>query len=119
MSITQTKTHEHQKMIEHVQRGIARLSEKYPDWEYGIQLDKLDMSSVCSCILGQLFPGGFTEGVNGLFGFSWSGSHPVTDEEYCIVASHGFVTSVDYHQLERVWKEVLQQKKAHASEEEL
>ncbi len=109
--ITRTKTHENQQMIEHVQRGIALLDKKHPDWEHGIQIDELDMSSGYSCILGQLFNGGFTEGVNCLFGFSWSGSVPVTNEEYRIVADHGFVTSVDYHQLEIIWKGLFQQKK--------
>ena len=107
-----TKTH--QKMREQVQCGEALLSEKRPGWESCIQVDRLDMSSGRACILGQLFDGDFGKGVHALFGFDWSGGLPVTDEEYHLVADHGFVTSIDYYQLELIWKEVLQQKKVHA-----
>jgi len=94
-------------MREQVLCGIALLDEKRPGWQHGIRIDDLDLSSGCSCILGQLFDGSFAEGVQDLFGFSWFGSLPVTDQEYHLVADHGFVTSHDYQQLEMTWKDLL------------
>ena len=99
------------QMREQVQRGAALLDIVCPGWEQIIQVDKLDLSSQSFCILGQLFDGDFREGVRRLFDFSWFGSVPITNEEYQLVAHHGFVTSIDYYQLELAWKELLQQKK--------
>lgn len=39
-----------------IDKGIALLDAKVPDWCKKMQLDHLDMGSGNSCVLGQLFP---------------------------------------------------------------
>ena len=38
-----------------VDRGAAFLDEKLPGWEDQIDLEQLDLSSRCNCVLGQLY----------------------------------------------------------------
>jgi len=52
-----------------VERGAALLDERLPGWEDRIDLDKLDLSSTCNCVVGQLYRPtprshlGYTEGL--------------------------------------------------------
>ena len=47
-----------------VERGAALLDEKRPDWWQDIDLDRLDISTGCTCVAGQL--GGFSETMRSL-----------------------------------------------------
>lgn len=40
---------------ERVRRGAALLDEKYPGWADRIELDRLDLGSCTTCVLGQLY----------------------------------------------------------------
>lgn len=42
-------------IAENVASGMDLLDEEYPGWEELIDLDTLDLSSDCGCILGQLY----------------------------------------------------------------
>lgn len=42
-------------IAERVARGAALLDEKLPGWDKDINLDRLDLSSSCRCVVGQLF----------------------------------------------------------------
>lgn len=48
-----------------IQRGMAFLDRKCPDWQYRVSLQKLNMRYAQSCILGQLF-GDYNVGVKKL-----------------------------------------------------
>lgn len=43
-------------MTTRIERGATLLDEREPGWEQRIDLDRLDMSSTCDCVLGQLAP---------------------------------------------------------------
>lgn len=72
-----------------VARGAALLDEQVPGWERRIDPDRLDVTSACGCILGQVF-GSYDDGCRQL-------QLGVTDDELFEVdtleaARHGFET---------------------------
>jgi hypothetical protein len=48
-----------------VARGVKWLDEAVPDWRSKIDLQELDLTSECNCVLGQLFGDFFTPLDNG------------------------------------------------------
>jgi hypothetical protein len=40
-----------------VKRGAKLLDEKEPGWRALVDVDELDMSSACNCVVGQVFSG--------------------------------------------------------------
>ena len=42
------------KTLKTVARGVDLLNERVPGWEDKINLDKLDISSTCNCVCGQV-----------------------------------------------------------------
>jgi hypothetical protein len=110
---------ENQEMIGQVKRGINILDEKHPGWQTHVDLENLDVSSGYRCILGQIF-GSYELGIYDLFDIQWNNDAPdvVTDTEYHTIAHHGFVTSIDYHELEVVWKALLAEREASMSTNE-
>jgi hypothetical protein len=40
--------------VDNVARGAALLDKKYPGWDRRIDMNALDMSNECACVLGQL-----------------------------------------------------------------
>ena len=55
-----------------VARGAALLDARRPGWESAIDLGRLDLSSSCACVLGQL-EGCYSTGIFALFGAQWIG----------------------------------------------
>lgn len=64
-----------------VKQGMAVLDEKHgPEWVYQIDLETLEMSSTCMCVLGQMYgtddDAGYYPGLEDLFGQGWTDSLP-------------------------------------------
>lgn len=87
-----------------VERGMALLDKKLPGWHGTICKEDLDMSESTSCILGQLYET-FEQGVMEVFGFHW-----LDDLGFDTIVAHGFVTGIDYVELEDIWKALLAQR---------
>jgi hypothetical protein len=51
-----------------VERGAALLDERLPDWYQEVDLYRLEMSSTGYCVLAQVAPGGYLDGLESLFG---------------------------------------------------
>jgi hypothetical protein len=86
-----------------IKRGAAWLDKHYPDWEWRINLDKLDLGRCSECVLGQL-AGGY-----------------LTAMETLLIdpADHGFyledtaVNAGAYKRLTNAWKQfILERRKA-------
>ena len=108
---------EYPEMVTQVQRGMQVLDSHRPGWQDAVDLDDLDIGSGMYCILGQVYRDEYSSGFVGaayhLFGVVWVRNVP--DEEYRLLADHGFAVSLDYcqqfgeaaSQLEMVWKVLL------------
>jgi hypothetical protein len=94
MSITVRETEAPQviprEVEEAVRRGAELLDERHPGWAHKIDTDRLDISSGCNCIIGQLDPSVWC-----------SASSPVTDWAEAL----GFYdrTRRSYPDLDRAW----------------
>lgn len=86
---------------ERVSRGVKLLENYDPLWRDGITREKLELSNLRTCILGQLF-GGYSQGCEALFG-----DDGVEGDE--AARAHGFeVEDVDtYPELQAAWVEEL------------
>lgn len=100
-----------------VARGVALLDEKLPGWVDRIDLEKLDLSSACDCILGQEFDGkaiwpdllGYDIGLSELF------ANVEKD-----AARHGFTAGAwaaaeAWDELEGEWRRVILARRGGAS----
>jgi hypothetical protein len=109
---------EREALIAQAQRGMALLDRATPNWEERVWIDEIDLTSACSCILGQVyspvyedgFDNGFVGGVDLLFGIKWS--RVVEDADLEVLVNHGFAVRADAdpYQLGLVWKALLQQR---------
>lgn len=57
-----------QSAISRVEKGVRFLDKEFgrSSWLHSIHLESLDMSATASCVLGQTFPGHFSEGMDRL-----------------------------------------------------
>lgn len=88
---------------ERVARGVALLDEKLPGWDGRIDLDNLDLTNACDCILGQEFDDPFRDGYYVGLDELFSGS---TDE----AIQHGFnvdTGGIEWSLLEVEWRRVV------------
>jgi hypothetical protein len=94
---------------EQIARGIALINEKMPDWRENISIESLEMSMGDSCILGQLYSGGYSEGIDHLLG-----CHVGPDERLAFAVAHGFnIAEADedghaWEELQQAWITALQ-----------
>lgn len=89
---------------ERVEIGARFLDDTVPNWRNLVSLDRLDMGSMYSCVLGQLY--GWPLGVKALEEW-WEITEPrAYDEPLWEVA--GFEKSVStYPELQRAWERVI------------
>jgi hypothetical protein len=103
-------------IAERVAKGAALLDKKNPGWwkpdaaPIAIDLDDLELSSDCNCVLGQL-AGNYAEGVSGL------GIHLLRQE-----VTHGFLLDLngegddlDWPPLTAEWKRVITARRAQVA----
>lgn len=84
-------------MAPRVHKGIEFLNQKNPGWHQRIDTDKLDINSIHSCILGQLY-GSYMDGIYELW--------PEGDndaKEYGLTL-WGVDLSSDFDTLTRLWR---------------
>lgn len=94
------------KYDEAIDKGIALLDEKVPDWCKKMQLDHLHMRDGKSCVLGQLYPTETDEEGYELNGFA-VGCDALRIEH---AGDYGFVTRFnEYGSLTRRWKKRIRQ----------
>lgn len=87
-------------MSERIQRGIALLDERVPDWRTRVSARRLNTNSPWDCILGQLF-GTYSTGLSNL---GLGSVYP-----YTIGKAYGFdiENGEEYADLTAAWREVL------------
>jgi len=88
-------------MTANVERGMALLDEKVPDWIDRVDPEKLHMSmgsGPCGCILSQLY-GGFNEGCDAL----WLEDYP---DDLGFTERH-----INYPALTRIWRQKIRERK--------
>lgn len=78
------------------------------DWRAKLNLETLDLSSSEACVLGQVYDGGYWEGIGCLFGF-WN-DH-LSTEQAAEVEIHGFLATnpMDCAMLQRAWTIIFQE----------
>lgn len=108
-------------VIERVYRGATLLDRVIPGWENSVNLDALDMSSVESCILAQVF-GTYNSGVEEL-GLPVLGdaAHDRVQSDDC---QHGFDNACFYNHrdpdtstfddLDREWTAIIENRRSMA-----
>ena len=84
-----------------VERGAALLDAKQPGWAPRIDLVALDMSSGLTCVLGQLYAGGYDTGVEAL-------GLGLNDPTYGFVEHTTTAWGVDYARLLPLWREAIE-----------
>lgn len=85
-----------------VARGAALLDEKYEGWHERIDQSRLRMESVHDCVLGQLYGGGYAEGLRDLF----------PNSDWPSGSEHGFDTAGEYAELADLWREQIEQRQS-------
>lgn len=93
-------------------RGAIVLDEQVPGWTNRVDLDRLRMSSVHNCVLGQVF-GGYLTGVTAL---GVSADVVFTDwpnAESVILGFNG--AGADFGRLDEAWKELILERRAQSS----
>lgn len=104
---------------ERVARGAAWLDEQMPNWwtTHGIDLDRLDLSRPCKCVVGQLSPeGDFATAINeGWFDLTFAAAF---DYGFTAVRPNHFTTGAVaneiYRQLDAEWRRVITERRAAA-----
>ena len=83
---------------ERATRGAELLDEKRPGWAAAIDRKRLDMGSVCNCVLGQLYKD-FSDGLNAIC-------------SYATVVDVGFVRSSEVccPTLKKAWLELIEER---------
>lgn len=98
------------ELEQRVKSGVKMLDEVYPYWDQAINLSLLDLSSITSCILGQLY-GNFTLGVDTIrahYPDMWDNAE-----------EHGFDTytyytdqkEVEWKMLDHLWSEEIESRR--------
>ncbi len=82
---------------DNIARGMALLDEQAPGWERRINLSRLDLGSMATCVVGQLF-GCYPDGLAGL---DDAGMYP---RRYGFVVDFRLHPAVTYGGLTRAWK---------------
>lgn len=107
---------------ERVIRGFDFLTDFYgPEWQDAIDVENLDLKSVCNCVLGQLegdYWDVYTQST--IEGSDWHGQWSSDDEFYLWTQEHGFAAAVDeddkfdsevisqeYKELTKAWRNKL------------
>jgi hypothetical protein len=105
------------KYAERIERGAALLDERAPGWRQRIDLEKLELSSCTTCVLGQVAgstdPWGWREVRLG-FGLDYSAAEDhgfsLTDSEYLAIADD--IEDVNdvraYRSLTDAWKQYIE-----------
>lgn len=89
-----------------IAKGMALLDERAPGWESRINLDKLDLKSCTTCVLGQLF-GDYSAGRN-------LASVSIFDvEEFGFIIFGG--SSRQFNNLTTAWRQTIRARLAGAS----
>lgn len=110
---------------ERVARGAAWLDDVLPDWwkTHEIDLDSLDMSDSCQCVIGQLYPlpVGEDDPDDGLGGFDRAVERTWFDLTYPAARERGLLAvggvaerPVEYLQLGDEWRRVITERRAAA-----
>ena len=90
-----------------VDRGAALLDEVYgPEWDERIDLERLNLSSICNCVLGQLHPRAENGYYRGLRVTGLGHSFPKS-------SSHGFTYGrhATFEQLTNAWKRLIERRR--------
>ena len=89
---------------EAIDRGIALLDQKIPEWCHKMQLDHLDMADGKSCVLGQLF-----EAPENETGFGQGCSELAITSQDCRALGFTLHVQAEYCLLTRRWKQRIRQ----------
>jgi hypothetical protein len=103
---------------ERVTRGVAFLDREVPDWRSRIVINDLDLSSTCSCVVGQVFgedaaqEEGYEDGFDLYYHTYVKRDDPVDAPAFygfdCQWDEDGSVAIVSYTALQEEWTRVLQ-----------
>jgi hypothetical protein len=87
-----------------IDKGIALLDAKVPEWCTKMQLDHLNLQRPRSCVLGQIF-GSYTKGLDAILWIKGEDNRDANPSDY------GFDIDFDgvYLQLTRRWKQRIRQ----------
>lgn len=102
---------------EAVQRGVAWMDRNVPEWHTQIDLDTLDMSSMCHCVLGQTIGFFAVVHVPGR-GHSWAGRNGFA-LPYALSGLGPYRSKARmrlyWSELRRAWVHEIERKREHAN----
>lgn len=100
------------------QAGAALLDKKIPNWVELIDLDSLEMSEPCSCVIGQIADKAVNldapYGAHRYMGFNTLAHHLTGLDGFDELVDHGFEADdyVEYNDLQTAWVELIEARRA-------
>lgn len=102
--MTETKVTRPESLSTRVRRGVALLDEKVPGWHNRIDVDELDLTDTCHCVLGQITGQSYWTVIEGWLGLT---SRVDFEDHGFDVVSAGIRSGRDlyeFHTLTRMWR---------------